>query len=153
MQISKSFEFDAAHRLHRRPDGHPCRNLHGHRYKITVNILSPFTPESGMIVDYNHLKMIKSWIDENVDHSVLVAETDKELIDTCKRLGTKLYQFPINETTSEYMAEYFKRKFASFFTANPQWFSGMKGIDFYLTLQETPNTSATTECSNIVLSK
>ncbi|MBP6085949.1 6-carboxytetrahydropterin synthase [Patescibacteria group bacterium] len=36
MKISKSFSFDAAHRL--TTHNGKCRNLHGHRYSVIVTI-------------------------------------------------------------------------------------------------------------------
>ena len=36
MLIYKEFTFDSAHKLPNVPDGHKCKNLHGHTYKLTV---------------------------------------------------------------------------------------------------------------------
>ncbi|MGB0390019.1 MAG: 6-pyruvoyl trahydropterin synthase family protein, partial [Salibacteraceae bacterium] len=36
MLIYKHFSFDSAHELPNVPEGHKCKNLHGHTYHLTV---------------------------------------------------------------------------------------------------------------------
>ncbi|MCH9822319.1 MAG: 6-carboxytetrahydropterin synthase, partial [Bacteroidetes bacterium] len=36
MLIYKQFTFDSAHQLPNVPEGHKCKNLHGHTYHLTV---------------------------------------------------------------------------------------------------------------------
>ena len=38
MKIAATFGFEAAHRLPNLPDGHKCKNLHGHNYRLEVAI-------------------------------------------------------------------------------------------------------------------
>ena len=39
MVIHKSFTFDSAHSLPNVPDGHKCKNIHGHTYHENVKVL------------------------------------------------------------------------------------------------------------------
>lgn len=69
--IRKSFDFDAAHFLPHVPEGHKCRRMHGHTYKVEVTCMGvPQTegPEAGMVVDYAR---IDKPILEALDHRTL----------------------------------------------------------------------------------
>jgi 6-pyruvoyltetrahydropterin/6-carboxytetrahydropterin synthase len=57
----------------------PCKNIHGHSYKLYVTIIGKPSedssdPKNGMVIDFSDLKKI---IDENVidyfDHSVIIS--------------------------------------------------------------------------------
>lgn len=56
MILTRRFRFEAAHRL---PgyDG-PCRNPHGHSYKLHVSVRGPVGPGSGMVVDFHEVERI-----------------------------------------------------------------------------------------------
>jgi len=69
--ISKQFNFSAAHRLRRLPEDHPCSTLHGHNYKVTVELVSNILDVTGMVFDYRRLEPIKRWIDSTLDHQNL----------------------------------------------------------------------------------
>lgn len=74
--ITKSFEFDAAHRL---PD-HPgkCRTLHGHRYRVEVRLAGDQLDQQGMLVDFGKVKaLIGGWIDQHLDHTVIYSKHDR----------------------------------------------------------------------------
>lgn len=65
--ISKSFTFEAAHRLPLVPPEHPCSRPHGHNYRVTLLLGSPDLRD-GMVVDYNDMKSFKRWVDARLDH-------------------------------------------------------------------------------------
>ena len=52
MKIGKTFTFNAAHRL---PEHEQCKNLHGHTYKLEVEIEGE-TDNTGMIIDFLKFK-------------------------------------------------------------------------------------------------
>jgi len=69
MRISKSFTFDAAHRL---PDYEgKCANLHGHTYTLEVVVEGDVNPASGMVMDFGLLKDVVKTVLENYDHAYL----------------------------------------------------------------------------------
>jgi 6-pyruvoyltetrahydropterin/6-carboxytetrahydropterin synthase len=51
LKIYKDFTFDSAHFLPLVGDGHKCKRLHGHTYRLRVWCCGP-TGELGWIVDY-----------------------------------------------------------------------------------------------------
>lgn len=67
--ISKDFTFAAAHRI---PD-HPgkCRHLHGHNYKVRVQLTATELDELGMVIDFAHLKRMMKEVTGRFDHRVL----------------------------------------------------------------------------------
>ncbi len=56
MILRRRFGFEAAHRLPNHPG--KCRELHGHSYKLVVEVDRPVDPESGMAIDFSDLKKI-----------------------------------------------------------------------------------------------
>lgn len=77
MKIAKEFSWEMGHRLPFHEG--KCRNLHGHSYKCMVE-LSGLPDKNGMLLDYYDLKKIIDPIIEELDHSFMVNNSDKELI-------------------------------------------------------------------------
>ena len=66
--ISKSFRFEAAHYLPQMPEGHKCRRMHGHSFKVTVRLRGDIDPVSGILMDFGEIKqVVKPYIDR-LDH-------------------------------------------------------------------------------------
>lgn len=75
ISITKLFEFEACHHLPNY-DG-ACRNLHGHSYKLEVEIVGGIDEETGMITDFSNLKrVVQDRILNRLDHSNLNAFFD-----------------------------------------------------------------------------
>ncbi len=90
MLIFKSFTFDSAHFLPNVPDGHKCKRMHGHTYRLTVYIEGDLNPNLGWVVDFADLKRIVKPIIDSVDHQVL---NDIEGLDnpTCEKMAVWLW--------------------------------------------------------------
>lgn len=75
--IKKSFEFDAGHRLSNGYKG-KCARLHGHRYKIAVELSgeSKGLNVFDMVTDFNDLKQFKDWLDQTYDHKTMLWRDD-----------------------------------------------------------------------------
>lgn len=73
VEITKIFEFEAAHYLPYHKG--LCKNLHGHSYRLEVTIAGEIQKEGeerGMVMDFGHLKKIaKVQILNEFDHSNL----------------------------------------------------------------------------------
>jgi len=69
--IRKEFHFSAAHQLEGLPENHPCSNLHGHNYVVTIELKSKKLDNIGMVIDYRNLQPIKELIDSSLDHKNL----------------------------------------------------------------------------------
>jgi 6-pyruvoyltetrahydropterin/6-carboxytetrahydropterin synthase len=52
MEIHKEFRFEAAHRLPNVPEGHKCRRLHGHSYRVEVHAGGEIDERMGWFMDF-----------------------------------------------------------------------------------------------------
>jgi 6-pyruvoyltetrahydropterin/6-carboxytetrahydropterin synthase len=105
--ISKEFSFEAAHRLIRNYTG-KCTNNHGHSWRVRLYIESTDLDNKDMVVDFQETKVLKQWIDENLDHTTILWEQDP----MCKYIqdsGQRIFITKKNPT-SEHMAEIIMEK-------------------------------------------
>lgn len=68
--IAKTFDFDAAHFLPNVPEGHKCRRLHGHTYRVEVQLQGEVDGR-GMVVDYAEISRAWESIHAALDHRLL----------------------------------------------------------------------------------
>ncbi len=71
VELSKSFTFEAAHRLPMVPPDHKCRRLHGHSFRVEVVVRGPVDPETGWLMDYAKLKEAFEPLHKILDHNYL----------------------------------------------------------------------------------
>jgi 6-pyruvoyltetrahydropterin/6-carboxytetrahydropterin synthase len=71
MEIWKEFSFEAAHLLPNVPDGHKCKRLHGHSYRVRVCVEGEADSELGWIVDFAQIKEACDPIRRRLDHYYL----------------------------------------------------------------------------------
>jgi len=69
--IMKEFSFSAAHYLQGLPPTHPCSQLHGHNYRVKIEIDTTDVDKIGFVLDYRKLDGLKQGIDEMLDHTCL----------------------------------------------------------------------------------
>ncbi|MES2265121.1 MAG: 6-carboxytetrahydropterin synthase QueD [Bacteroidota bacterium] len=70
MIVYKEFTFDAAHLLPKVPEGHKCRNLHGHTYHLTV-FISGRVLDEGWVIDFGDIKAVCQPVINCLDHAYL----------------------------------------------------------------------------------
>ena len=99
-RLSKSFWFEAGHRLAKGYEG-KCKNMHGHSWKLTVTVEGAKLNQYGMLIDFADLKKIVNPIVDRYDHSFLVYDKDKE---TIKKLEGHRKVTMKENPTSEYLA-------------------------------------------------
>lgn len=92
--IMKEFSFSGSHQLIGLPEDHPCSRLHGHNWRVRVE-LSEQPDNIGFVRDYRDLDTFKRYIDEEIDHRHL-----NEVIPAPPN-GS------LNNTTAEHLAYYF----------------------------------------------
>jgi 6-pyruvoyltetrahydropterin/6-carboxytetrahydropterin synthase len=91
IRVTKEFKFEMAHALWNY-DG-PCRNVHGHSYRLFVTISGvplndPKNPKNGMVMDFTDLKdIVRKEIISVFDHAVTVSRNfDKKKTETIARM-------------------------------------------------------------------
>lgn len=71
MEIFKEFTFEAAHDLPNTPDGHKCRRLHGHSFRVRLAVEGDVDPVTGWVMDFAEIKAAFMPIWERLDHHYL----------------------------------------------------------------------------------
>lgn len=71
MELFKEFGFEAAHLLPEVPEGHKCRRLHGHSFRVRVTVRGDLDPRLGWVMDFAELKRAWAPLDEALDHRYL----------------------------------------------------------------------------------
>ena len=77
IRVTREFSFEMAHVLGDY-DG-PCRNVHGHSYRLFVTVAgipvnNSNNPKNGMVIDFNDLnKIVEEKIIKLFDHSVVIS--------------------------------------------------------------------------------
>lgn len=86
--IGRSYRFESAHFLPKVPDGHRCKNLHGHNYRVEIVLKGP-VDSRGFVMDF--------------------AEVDAEVLPLIAQLDHKLLnEVPgLDNPTAEIIARWF----------------------------------------------
>lgn len=71
VRLVKSFDFEAAHWLPCFPEGHKCRRMHGHSFRVDVIVEGEVPEEKGYLVDYADIKRAIEPVRARLDHYVL----------------------------------------------------------------------------------
>lgn len=71
MELRKTFQIEAAHRLPSVPPGHKCGRLHGHSFVIEIGLVGPVGDQSGWVMDYADIKAAFKPLYDRLDHNYL----------------------------------------------------------------------------------
>jgi len=102
--VTKEFTFDSAHRLVNGYQG-KCRNIHGHTWRVRLTVAGDHLDQFGFLRDFGDFKPVKEYIDQHIDHAMLVSQDDESMLAFCVAQGQKHYRLPGNPT-SELLAKH-----------------------------------------------
>ena len=71
IELRKTFQFEAAHRLPRLLKSHKCRRLHGHSFQVEIVVAGACDPRLGWLMDYAEIARRFKPIWERLDHRYL----------------------------------------------------------------------------------
>jgi len=71
MEIVKEFTFEAAHLLPNVPQGHKCRRLHGHSFRVALYVTGAVEAETGWVMDFADIAEAFRPVLEQLDHHYL----------------------------------------------------------------------------------
>lgn len=111
--VALKIPFCAGHRIL----GHrgKCKYLHGHNYVAEIQCSTSNVNAMGMVIDFSDIKeAVKTWIDENWDHNLLLNSKDPlyepDFVSIEHRFdifnGKHPFIFPAINPTAENMAEH-----------------------------------------------
>ena len=70
-RLTKDFTFEAAQTLPLAPEGHKCRNMHGHSFKVEVSVEGEVDRTSGWVYDHAEIGAAMKPLIAQLDHSYL----------------------------------------------------------------------------------
>jgi 6-pyruvoyltetrahydropterin/6-carboxytetrahydropterin synthase len=68
--IGRSYRFESAHLLPKVPEGHRCRNLHGHNYRVEI-VARGALDSRGFVKDFAELDADMAPLLAQLDHKLL----------------------------------------------------------------------------------
>lgn len=71
VELRKSFQFEAAHRLPNVPPDHKCARLHGHSFRVEIAVMGDCDPKMGWLIDYAELSSAFKPLLDQLDHYYL----------------------------------------------------------------------------------
>ena len=63
--------YEVITRLPNAPEGHKCRRLHGHSFRVEVHISGPVSPEQGWVQDFADIAEAFQPVHATLDHNYL----------------------------------------------------------------------------------
>jgi 6-pyruvoyltetrahydropterin/6-carboxytetrahydropterin synthase len=72
VELTKTFRFEAAHRLPMVPPDHKCFRVHGHSYVVDVCAAGDVDPAMGWLVDFGEIAArVEPVLRQELDHRLL----------------------------------------------------------------------------------
>ncbi|MBQ11314.1 MAG: 6-pyruvoyl tetrahydrobiopterin synthase [Planctomyces sp.] len=123
--------FDSGHRL-LDYDG-KCAFPHGHTYRAEVFLESDTLDSQGLVFDFTELKRrVKSWIDDNWDHSFLLNSRDTELINGLAPASKgRIYRFDEENPSCEVLSRVLYTKIVELCGVSPVKVRLWESLDQY----------------------
>ena len=95
-RITRDNFFEAAHFLPNVPEGHKCKNMHGHSYRVTVQLDGVIDEHLGWIIDSAEIDAAFEDVKAMLDHQVLN--------------GIEGLENPTTEILSKWLWEFFRSR-------------------------------------------
>ena len=106
MKIAKEFNWEMGHRL---PEHFgKCKNIHGHSYKMLVEIEGDLN-DKGMVMDYYDLRDVIDPLVEELDHSFMANKKDLPVVEFLEKMKSKRMIVDFDSTV-ENITTYFLNK-------------------------------------------
>lgn len=95
-RVTREIDFCYGHRL-LHYDG-KCKHLHGHNGRAIITLSAPGLDHRGMLVDFTDIKKkVQRWIDDNLDHNMLLSKDDP-ILPLLQERGERVFVMDANPT-------------------------------------------------------
>lgn len=72
VELSKSYTFEAAHRLPMVPADHKCARMHGHSFRVEVAVAGEVDERAGWLIDFGDITaVVEPLLRSELDHRTL----------------------------------------------------------------------------------
>lgn len=71
VRLTKDFRFESAQTLPCVPEGHKCRQMHGHSFKVEITVEGEVDPKTGWFYDHAKISGAMNPLVEQLDHGYL----------------------------------------------------------------------------------
>jgi 6-pyruvoyltetrahydropterin/6-carboxytetrahydropterin synthase len=71
VRLTKDFTFESAQTLPLAPEGHKCRKMHGHSFKVEITVEGTVDPETGWYFDHAAIGSAMRPLAQMLDHAYL----------------------------------------------------------------------------------
>jgi 6-pyruvoyltetrahydropterin/6-carboxytetrahydropterin synthase len=138
--ITRKGTFDSGHRVMN--ERMKCFNIHGHTYLYELEFEFNEMEEIGYAIDFKEIKRIGcQWIDDILDHGMLLNPQDTKLIETTKEYNSKLWLMSLNGKDN-YCNPSVENIAKEVFLAMVVLFQSYRNLRIHkVTIYETPNCS------------
>src|SRR3954468_25106620 len=110
-RVTREITFCYGHRL-LNYDG-KCKHLHGHNGRAIIALEAAALDDSGMLVDFVEIKRkVQRWIDENLDHNMLLCRDDP-ILPVLQSRGERVFVMDTNPTAENIARLIFDRASAA----------------------------------------
>lgn len=146
--ISRKGNFDSGHRVMN--EFMKCFNIHGHTYLYELTFSFENMEGIGYALDFKEIKRVFcQWIDDTLDHGMILNPKDELIIQTTKQYGTKLWLMSLNgegKYCNPSVENIAKEVFLAMkILSNALYKNSPTGLEIHkVQIYETPNCS--TEC-------
>lgn len=77
-ELKTHYQIESARFLPHLPEGHPCKRMHGHSFKIILTLRGPLQPHVGWVQDYHEIDHTMKPLLAAIDHRLLNEVTGLE---------------------------------------------------------------------------
>jgi 6-pyruvoyltetrahydropterin/6-carboxytetrahydropterin synthase len=71
VRLTKDFRFESAQTLPSAPEGHKCRLMHGHSFKVEITVEGDVDPATGWVYDHAMISRAMNPLVDLLDHGYL----------------------------------------------------------------------------------
>lgn len=71
VELTRTFQFSAAHSLPAAGEQHPCHAVHGHNFSVEVTVAGTPDPRTGWVIDFGEIKRAVGPVITRLDHHLL----------------------------------------------------------------------------------
>jgi len=153
--ITRKGNFDSGHRVMN--ERMKCFNIHGHTYLYELTFSFENIESIGYAIDFKEIKRVFcQWVDDILDHGMILNPKDTKLIETTIEYGSKIWLMSLNgkgEYCNPSVENISKEIFLAMKILGDTLYSKVQtGLKIYsVKIYETPNCF--TECFDSSISK